>query len=301
MAKHEAEHCDFCGDSFKNPRALRAHARWCEAVGEGSESEDTSQGRKAMVQPRGFNSAELVRGQVETEEQRLRLREIGALHNALDKKEKREGEDSHQEGNVARGKVEELREIERRELRVREESRRYRAAIGRVKQRVMTFGKEIAWSMVGMKLTPEIKAQISVDIERELAALPDGLGEIELLTIVEGVADRFYERGLKAKKETDAHKTAARREKLRISDEAETEQRSRLQLVRWGESYAREQLQNAVDYDGRRIPVLEQIEIMGKVKEAVMEELDGLESRSQVEDLTEGILDDLGFSLDADE
>jgi len=135
-------------------------------------------------------------------------------------------------------------------------------------------------------MTSEIKAKILVEIERELSSLPaDELAENELVTIAEGVVDRFYQVALKAKEEKEAQETAAWRERLRASEEAENQKRRRSQLISHAESYAGKQLED--------LSLLDRMEIVRQVRYAVAEEINGSETRTKVENLTDEILDGL--------
>jgi len=281
--------CEDCGRGFRNAQALRAHRRFCTMVDpdrRAAVAPGQSRGLHAGVRSRGFDPADRVRRQVETEEQRLRLREVQSVHDELDAKERSRVKDSQREGEVARGRVEDEWERKRRESREAADRRRRRDIVQRVKSRVLTWEGELRWSLSGVKLTAEIKAEILVEIERTLSSLPvSELAENELVTIAEGVVDRCYQGALKAKVERDSQGAAARRERLRVSEEAESQERRRCQLVSRAESYAGGEL--------GEFSFLDRMKIVGQVRKAVVEEIDGSESEVDVENLTDEILDDL--------
>ncbi len=278
-----------CGRTFQNAQALRAHGRFCAAVVPGSRAvvvPGHSRGLHAGARSKGFDPADHVRQQVETEEQRLRLREIQSVHDELDTKERSRVKDSQREGEVARGRVEDERERKRRESREAVDRRRRRDIIQRVKTRVLSWEGELRWSLSGIKMIPELKAEIVVEIERTLSSLPvDELVEDELVTIAEGVVDRFYQVALKAKEGRDAQGATARRERLRVSEEVEAQERRKFQLVSRAESYAGAQL--------GEFSFLDRMKIVGQVRKAVVEEIDGSESEVDVEGLADEVLDDL--------
>ena len=95
--------CNFCRRNFRSAQAVRAHLRWCDAYTGREPEEESLIGEDAYkegepkAQSRGFDPVHHVRQQVQTEEQRLRLRQIQSAHHELDEKERRKAEHPQRE------------------------------------------------------------------------------------------------------------------------------------------------------------------------------------------------------------
>lgn len=304
--------CELCSRSFKSAQALRAHRRFCAGavpmrgvaaragavpgIDAGAEPDDEE---LTAEQSSGFNRVRDMHEQVLTAKERLELREIQSKHEALDEVDEKKAAAAR--GKAEEGRLAQLRERDesreraRGERQEKEDRRQRRAIVQRVKDQAME-GIEWQWALSGVPLTPEIRGEILDGIEQKLLHLPvEDLPGSELVTIAKGVADRCYRVELKAKEELASQKVAARRDRLRVSNETENEQWGQSQLIAHAESYARKELEDATGYNGIRLPFSEQTEILGKVKKAVTEKVATLDTHADAEDLVEEVLEDFGF------
>lgn len=288
--------CRFCGKGFANSQAVRAHLKGCDAyigkfprhagLPEGTDETPTPSSVIASFdsQTEDFDPVAKVRQQVSAEKLRLTLREVRQAHGELDAREEarrnaaaekvtREAESraaAEREREAARARAV-LDAQARRAAEDAEERRKIkrREAIQRAKLKVV----DQWWGSINVSAA--LKAQILQAIEVELAALPvDELPEAELVQIAEGTRDRLYGQAVAAQ-------------------QAATARLQRKQaLQQYGLEYAQKELR---EIDGLNLS--ERWDIEALVKDD-LESLHGDESRADVKDRVEAILDEEGLGMD---
>ena len=170
--------CHFCGASFRNRQAVRAHLRRCATYRGRQAKTGSRQGRLPIrtvplgrpVPQADEPEAEVDRGDrtpPHVHEAQLRPPE----HGMADVRALLAAHEKRRQGEAA-----EARKQKRRQL------------VQRVKDRVVGQCRSL-----GYTIPAETKAQALRDIERELSALPvDELPEWELVQLAEGNRDRLY-------------------------------------------------------------------------------------------------------------
>ena len=175
--------CKFCGKSFQNRQAVRAHLKSCPAY---------KRLPKATVPSIGRNPG------------RSALRGYGPSARPTSPSVAAKNRAEGQTEGITRGKVHEINN----------------AVLGRmtiqsVKDRVIRW-----WWSLNHTIPAETKAQAIVAIERELSQLPvDQLPMSELVAIAEGIRDRFYEPVVQAQKraqETEDRKRQQARQRTTL-------------------------------------------------------------------------------------
>lgn len=288
--------CRFCGKGFANSQAVRAHLKGCDAyigkfprqagLPEGTDEAPTPSSVIASFdsQTEDFDPVSKMRQQVSAEKLRLTLREIRQAHGDLDAREEarrnaaaekvsREAESratAEREREAARARA--MLDAQARQAAEDAKERRKmkrREAIQRAKLKVV----EEWWG--GIRLSAALKAQILQAIEAELAPLPvDELPEAELVQIAEGIRDRVYGQAIAAQ-------------------QAAAAQLQRKQaLQQYGLEYAQAELR---EIDGLKLS--ERWDTEALVRDE-LESLRGDESRTDVKDRVDAILDEEGFGID---
>jgi len=288
--------CRFCGKGFANSQAVRAHLKGCDAyigkfprqagLPEGMDETPTPSSVIASFdsQTEDFDPVTKMRQQVSAEKLRLTLREIRQAHGDLDAREEarrnaaaekvsREAESgatAEREREAARARA--MLDAQARQAAEDAKERRKikrREAIQRAKRKAV----DEWWGSIG--LSAAMKAQLLQAIEAELAPLPvDELPEAELVQIAEGIRDRVYGQAIAAQ-------------------QAAAAQLQRKQaLQQYGLEYAQTELR---DIDSLKLS--ERWDIEALVKDE-LESLRGDESRTDVKDRVDAILDEEGFGID---
>lgn len=222
--------CKFCGRSFRNQQAVRAHLRSCPAYRQRPKAALPSIGSQPKP-PAGVRvrerSAQLIPASIPPPDRPVRpTPRIDPEHNP--------------------------RPFEK-EL--------HRSKIQSVKEEVIGS----SWWQ-GHTISSDTKAQALVAIEQELSRLPADLPRRELVTIAEGLRDRLYKPVIQAQQR-------AREEEERKRNQA----RQRTSLITAGVSRANRTLRQQQDLDGRT-----RLDLEGKVKRALEQEVDGNESEADI-------------------
>jgi len=303
--------CKFCGQKFQSKQAVKAHLRGCAAYKGNLPKAAVPQALPKATTPGGFDRVTHLRQEVEAEQARLKLREVKAAHTELDereaaraKRQREEAERARMEAQVqelARQKAErEAQEQWRREMAEEKRQRWRRELIQRAKDSAVS-----AW--VDLVPIPEdVRAEARQGIERALAGMAvEELPEGEVREIAKGVWRRVTRPVVQA-----AEEAKQREDERRRKEEAECraavertwqEIRERLQknraaaelaekkraLVRHGQDFAREELREEDDLDW-----LEREKLVEQVGQELERELGGTESKAEVEDLVEEVLDE---------
>jgi predicted GNAT family acetyltransferase len=225
-----------------------------------------------------------MRRRVSTEKLRYSLREIQQAHGDMDAREEarraaaaekatREAEAraaAERERQAARAKAA-FDAYARRTAEEAQERRKTkrREAIQRVKHKVV----DEWWGGIGMAAT--LKAQMLQAIEAELTPLPaDELPETELVQVAEGIRDRIYGQAVAAQQAA-----TARLQRKQV-------------LQQYGLEYAQKELR---EIDGLKLSERWRIEALVKDD---LESLRGDESRADVRERVEAILDEEGLGMD---
>jgi len=309
--------CKFCGEQFQSRQAVRAHLQWCaayqdsepqaeepQAHAEPLGSEPTGREPQAHKPKAGFDPVHHVRQQVESEELKLRLRQVQDAHKALDAAEeaRRRRAQEKTEKEAARRREEDLArrraELEAEQRRRREEAE----AIGQQRRREIIQGVKDTvvggWWKVGYTIPPDVKARAFEEIETRLAALPvDELPRSELIQIAEGVRDRLYRPTLDAQDEAERreHEVRCREKEQRRAAQEKEWQETLERLVREGKK--QKLLERGVQYasdelKAEDLPLSEELEIEGRVREELQAQLTGAEAWPRVRDVVDEILDE---------
>jgi hypothetical protein len=126
------------------------------------------------------------------------------------------------------------------------------------------------WRSQGHIMPSETKAQALMAIERELSTLPiDQLPRSELVTVAEGIRDRYYRPVMQAEQR-------AREQAERMQNQA----RQRTALIAAGMAHANRALRQQPNLDG-----LTRLDLEQKVKQALEQDIDGSEGEVDVQAL----------------
>ncbi len=309
--------CGFCHRTFKTKQGVRGHLRSCErysdAKRQGRPPKSRATHRQSPTyigrpQPKadlssGFDPAAHMKQQVEEQESRLKLRQVQAAHEELDRKEVERARQIKEQAEAVRRReqdeilarrrteteAQERREKERREG---ERQRQRRELLQSIKNRVVR--NYIQFLHV---IPKEAEARALKQIEQELMVLPiEDLPERELVELAEGIRDGIYRAALRGQdEERRQEEEAARQRRKREAEQWEQEWREReleqkrnqkkRELVRHGYQFA------AGELDERGIrPSIERYAILEKLEKELNNGLLGEESKSDTEDLVEEIL-----------
>jgi hypothetical protein len=295
--------CRFCGQKFSNGQAVRAHLKGC------AEYRARPRGRQLEAGPLGspslgsdslkalpdatpeadapFDPVRQLGQQLQAERIRLQLREVEEAHAELDRRaqsktrereievrSRRDAESKAQteRADEARRRGEAERERANREAAELDRRERRRTAIQKVKRQVLD------WWWADVATRTELKSRVLGEIEKGLAPLPvEDLPHAELVAIAEGIRDRHY-------REAKATEQAAQRSAIRRRD-----------LVAFGKDYLAGELREVEGLD-----VLDQWRIEKRV-ERDLEAVAGTETREDIEDQVDAILEDEGIGWDEDD
>ncbi|MDE2074107.1 MAG: hypothetical protein KGJ81_11770 [Alphaproteobacteria bacterium] len=228
---------------------------------------------------------------------RINLRQLRDAENELDRRAKDEEEEQAHQAETARKADEETRAARQRELderKAREERDREKARRKQQHRENITAAKREAidcWPYRAF-VSATLKAEILEEMERRLSALPaDELPLDELIRIAIGIRDRCYDEDSRAEEE------ARRRELNKQQQEQQQKQQHaarRRTLIQHGVAYARREIEGVegLNYFEKR-----------RIEQRVQDELDevtGDESRAEIEDWVEDILDREGIGFDDD-
>lgn len=295
--------CRFCGQKFSNGQAVRAHLKGCaqylarprgrqlDAVSLGSPSSGIHS-LKALPDATPdadapFDPVRQLGQQLAAERLRLQLREVEDAHAELDRRaqsktreremeacSRREAETKAQTERAAeaRRRDEAERDHARREATALEGRERRRTAIQNVKRQV------VDWWWPDVTARTELKSRVLGEIEKGLAPLPvEDLPHAELVLIAEGIRDRLY-------REAKATEQVAQRNTTRRRD-----------LIAFGKDYLARELREV-----QGLAVLDKWQIEKRV-ERELESIGGTETREDIEDQVEAILEDEGVGWDGDD
>lgn len=275
--------CRFCGRGFRSRQGVRAHLKGCPSYQATLPEADLPEAEPVGGETgRGFDPVEEAHRQLQTEEIKLKLRRVQTAHRDLD----------GQEAERARKAREDTEAVRQRE-RDRELARaRAQEEAGRKEERrsIIQVAKNKAvrdfWSLKH-NIPSEVQAQALRAIEEELASLPaDELPLHEVVEIAKGVRDRVYAPTIAAQDEA-ARRAAEQKEKeWQATLEGWNRKKAKAERQRWGEEFASRELAKVQD-----VSWSEQWEIRRRVNEELQEEITGDESRREIEDLVEDILD----------
>jgi hypothetical protein len=292
--------CNFCHREFANAQAVRAHLKSCDAYkasGSRQPSEATplgndlpSAGAYAGFQEpatAGFDPVRSIQRQLTTERLRLKLREIERAHAILDdeaaSRRNHEAELAARRENRALSEKREQEALRRKEeaaaradleAKTRHEQiqSKRRALIQEVKNEVIA-----GWGF-GLLADSELKARILLEIEKALSPLPvQELPKAELIQIAEAARDRLYH----------GHRDLQKAQR-RLAEQRQT-------LLQEAIAYAQRELR---DIDG--LGPLDRLSIETTVRERLAS-LSGDETRAEVIDRVEDILDEQGLGITDDE
>jgi hypothetical protein len=296
--------CRFCGRRFANGQAVKAHLKGCaeylarprgrqlESVRRARPSPSNDSVKAILPEPlpqvdAPFDPVRQLGQQLTAERIRLELREVEEAHAELDRRAQsktRERELETFAKNEAASKAdrertaearrneEAARERGRREAAEQDRRNRRRNAIQNVKRQVL----DLWWPDVTART--ELKSRALKEIEAGLSPLPvEDLPSSELVLIAEGIRDRLY-REAKAI-EQNAQRCAARRR----------------DLISYGKGYLSRELRSV-----EGLSITEKWRIERRV-ENELESIGGTESREDIEDQVESILEDEGVGWDEDE
>src|SRR5574337_1580087 len=281
--------CNFCGRSFRNRQAVRAHLKGCAAYRQmpkatvpmkGTEPKAPASGNSSagtgLTSPRAAEGVRARRGVQRTEaEEAQDLDEQEAAHPPREARQAEQERRARQQEEAARQREHErelarLRAQQEAQARARSEAterelkEQRRRIIQRVKDRAIG-----GWWSVGHTVPPEAKAQALAEIEKELSRLPvEDLPESELVTIAEGIRDHIYQ------------------PVMRAQDRAREEAQRRANLIESGVSYASRELHQEQDLGGWT-----RLQIEQKVKQTLEQQIDGGESEAEVRALVDETLD----------
>lgn len=295
--------CRFCSQKFANGQAVRAHLKGCPEYRSrprnrqpdglslngrylGSESLKASLPEAAEADA-PFDLVRQLGQQVTAERLRLELREVEEAHAELDRKaqaKKREREREARERAEAAQTAERERllaqrqsetaqaEETRRETVECEKQSRRREAIQNVKRQV------VDWWYPDVTARSDLKARALKEIETGLAPLAvEELPLSELVFIAEGIRDRLY------------------RETKSTEEQAQRFVNRRRELIAHGTAYAARELRAVED-----LSIVDVWRIERRVKED-LESIAGTESKEDVEDRAEAILEDEDIGWEDDE
>jgi hypothetical protein len=231
-----------------------------------------------------FDRVRQMQGQLTAEKLRLRLREVDQAHADLDAREKARRDalaqqeaqeaESRRAADRARGTTH-LQSLTEAVARRQTEEARARVKAKRREAIQATKGKVVDDWAYGIRASAELKADIIQAIESALAPLlVEELPVEELVQIAAGVRDRLYG------------------EALAVEQTARARQQQKEALQQSGLLYARTELAEIEGLDG-----IERWRIEMLVKEE-LEQLDGTESRADVKDWVDEILDEEGLGLE---
>ena len=292
--------CNFCGGSFRNRQAVRAHLKGCAAYRRMPKASEPSTGTEPQAPALGKPSAaqnatrSARRPVPDSPRSRRRVQRFApeaapetwpgdGVHQELDPgvaepdlqaRQQEQARQRERDREAARLLLITQQEVEARERRgsaEREAKERRRATIQRVKYRVIR-----RWWALNYTIPAPATAQALKEVETELSRLPvDELPESELVAIAEGVRDRIYQPIMQTQDQ-------ARKEEERKHQQA----RRREQLIASGVTYANRELREEEDLDGWT-----RLEIAQKVKRILEQEVADDESEADLEARVDEILD----------
>ncbi len=315
--------CNFCGESFRNAQAVRAHLKACPAY------------------------RQVPKADVPRERSALGANPLTALVAGTSSPQIQASDGPRRQGTAERG-PHGATDRDRRDAAERELRQRRREIIQRVKGRVIE-----SWWSSEYTIPSEVKAQALIEIEKALSNLAvEEFPESELVTIAEGIRARMYQSVMQAqdqareearkRAELIEHGVAYAIEALRqetwldpwtrvdiaqkvkraleeevsgkkskadvetlvedvLDDELEAAEekkrkKARPKLITHGVAYARRELTEEPDLD-----VWDQWDIERDVKNELEREITGDESQRDVEVLVDEILDDMLGEAETDE
>jgi hypothetical protein len=286
--------CQFCQRQFRNTQAVRAHLKACPTYHDRDQVLSPALGSAALgtVPEATSAGAEFADEDAGRQDRREAARERA--------QERADRQAEREIGPFLRRVTEERRARHRREL------------IQSVKNQ--TIG---AWSWQHPTIPADVKADALLQIERKLSGLPlEELPRHEVVRIAEGVRDRLFRPVLEAqevaRRRARAEEEAGRRAKL---DEDAAHRREEAAARERAEAKQRllERGMSVVDRELRADPDLDPTErehLRKWVQGELENELNGEESREDVDDLVDNILeeelggndeDDLDDELDEDD
>lgn len=291
--------CQFCGGQFANSQAVRAHLKGCAAY-QGKSPRQAASPKAMPAMPPGdplesavdgpqdeFDRVRQMQGQLTAEKLRLRLREVDQAHADLDAREKaRRGALAKQEAEEAerRRAADQARGATHlqalADAAARRQTEEARAGVKAKRREAIQATKRKAvdgWAH-GFGLGSELKAEILQAIESALAPLPvEELPAEELVHIAAGVRDRLHA------------------EALAVEQAASACQQQKEALQRYGIEYGQAELAQVEGLDG-----IERWRIESLIKRE-LEALEGDESRAEVKDWVDEILDEKGLGFEDEE
>lgn len=274
--------CNFCGQSFRNKQAVKAHLKACASYRQMPKGNLPKAKGKQVV---NVDPVQEMVDQVAQEQARLELRKVKDVHRRLDEEEAercREAQRKREAKRLARIQEEEARERARRraEQEAKERERREqdewfhnlerRQVLNRVKD-------EVLWGY--SEIPSEVKARALKAIEQELADLPiHEMSFSEVKQLAEGVRDQVYKPIVQALEEEKRKREAKQWGELQRG-------LNKSSLVLYGEEYARKELEQDED-----LGPWERLQEQWRIRGGLEQRLTGSESKAEVRALVEELL-----------
>ncbi len=303
--------CGFCRRTFKTKQGVRGHLRSCERYSDAKRQGRPPKGRAAYrqtsayigrPQPKadlssGFDPAAHMKQQVEEQESRLKLRQIQAAHEELDRKEaERAKQIKEQAEAVRRREQDEILARRRTETEAQERKEKERREGERQRQRcelVQSIKNRVVRNYIKFFYTvpAEAEARALKQIEQELTVLPiEDLPERELVEIAEGIRDGIYQPLFEAQDEARRQESKRQQEEMEKVLTTAIERREREEnkqaVIAYGYRFASEEL----DELGVR-PWIERYTILEKVEQELRHRFDGTVSKDEIQDEIEDVVE----------
>ena len=280
-------------------QSLRGGSLGRASLGSTSADETGSLDLAAGVSPgsgagASFDPVRQLDQQIAVRQRRLKLRELDNAEDDIDRRSTAKEQEREREEEVARRAEADRQALQKRKMderKAQEERERAKQARARRRRDQITAAKRevIDRWLSGAFVSGELKAEMLVEIERELSALPaDDLPLEELVRIATGIRDRLHA-AAERKEEDDRRRDRENRER-----EQERIQR-RQKLIRHGSDYAKRELS---DVEGLDISDKWRIE---RRIDTELEDIIGDESSAEIEDLIDDILEREGIGYDDDD
>ncbi len=273
--------CHFCGASFRNRQAVRAHLRHCALYRARRAKPGSAQARLPM------RSVPLGRPVPQADEPEVGLDRFDVPPPRVPETKRRPPDTGLTELHALLAADQKRRQEAAAEVR----RQRCRQLIERVKERVVGH-----WSSPRYTIPAETQAQALREIERELSAAlaVDDRPEWELVRLAEGLREKLYGPVMRAQDEAQRQEEQRRREaqeEARRADQRIREARERQEaedrvsaLIQYGTDFASAAL--------REVEAHVRQSLLDRVESDLKDRLTGRESKRDVQGLVDTILDE---------